>query len=219
MRYWHSILVKVVYPPSNYFLLCRLFDNANWRVLSRSFPSSQSCFEEWEGTRQGKHCLVWQTNALKAKLRLWWKQLGYIPITLPSFRDVLSSGVKYFDICFATGSSFLELLLQCWYWYRAFFGWLVLKLFSFSTVRTSISFSSMNFKIGILDKIFRSCASSCVSLSTFNSSTEEMSSLISTSVLLKFFYFLSNSNWISASDSISYSSRIKALLFLRSPYY
>ena len=98
---------------------------------------------------------------------------------------------------------------QCWQWYRAFLGWLVRKLFSFSTVRPSISFSSMNFKIGKLNKIFLSCTFSCVSLSIFNSSTKEMSSLISTTVLLKFFYFLSNFNWISASDSISYSSRIK----------
>ena len=110
-------------------------------------------------------------------------------------------------------------LLQCLHWYRAFFGSLVLKLFSFSAARTSISFSSMNFKIGILDKIFLSSASSCVSLSIFNGPTEEMSSLISISVLLNFSYFPSNCNWISASDSISYSSSIKALLFLRSPCY
>ena len=93
--------------------------------------------------------------------------------------------------------------------YAAIFGWLVLKLFSLSTARTSISFSSMNFKIGILDKIFLSCVSCRVSLSIFNSSTDEISSLISTSVLLKFPYFLSNFNWISASDPTSYSSRKK----------
>ena len=117
---------------------------------------------------------------------------------------------KYLLITFAA---------HCWQWYRAFLGWLVLKLFSFSTVRTSISFLSMNFKIGKLNKIFLSCAFSCVSLSIFNSSTEEMSSLISTTVLLKFSYFLSNFNWISASNSISYSSRIKCSFFLHSPYY
>ena len=82
---------------------------------------------------------------------------------------------------------------------QSFLCLVVLKLFSFSTVRTSISFSSMNFNIGILDKIFLSCASSI-----FNNSSEEMSSLISTSVLLQSSYFLSNSNWIPASDSISY---------------
>ena len=74
-------------------------------------------------------------------------------------------------------------------------------------------FFRMNLKIGILDKIFLSCASSCVSLSIFNTTTKEMSSLISTSILLKFSYFLSNSNWISASNSISNSSMIQCSSF------
>ena len=87
-------------------------------------------------------------------------------------------------------------MLQCWHWQEAFFGWLVLKLFSLSTVRTSIFVLSINFNIGILDKIF--CASCCVLRSIYNSSTEEISSLISTSVLLKFLYFLSNFISISA---------------------
>ena len=67
---------------------------------------------------------------------------------------------------------------------------------------------NMNFKIVVLDKIFTSC--SCrVSVSIFNNSIEEISSLISTLVLLNFSSFLSNYIWISASGSILYSSRIK----------
>ena len=57
----------------------------------------------------------------------------------------------------ANASSFLYFLLQCWHRYRAFFGWLVLMLFSLSTVRVSFL-------------IVDSC---CVSFSIFNSSTEE----------------------------------------------
>ena len=90
-------------------------------------------------------------------IEVWTKALIKI-IRLHTYRAfifwwcfLIRSWISWYIFC--KWEFLFELLLQCWHRYRAFFGWLVLILFSLSTVRKSISFSSMNFKIGVPNKI------------------------------------------------------------------